>query len=170
VRIERDYGGGDVQVAYAYGYNSDGVRVWKRDVLAGQEYRYLCRIECGGMPMRVLRILSILVLCLIMISCRQRVLHLSDPAGWTVVSRELVYKRADGTVITEYVDEKQFRLALLQRGVAMWNNPCGGKHLCERADLSVLQNSLTTSPNKHFPPTPTQKADTTTPFPSASPA
>jgi hypothetical protein len=27
-----------------------------------------------------------------------------------VVSRELVYKRADGTVITEYVDEKQFRL------------------------------------------------------------
>jgi hypothetical protein len=45
-----------------------------------------------------------------MISCRQRVLHLSDPAGWTVVSRELVYKRADGTVITEYVDEKQFRL------------------------------------------------------------
>jgi hypothetical protein len=110
VRIERDYGSGDVQVAYEYGYNSDGVRVWKRDGLAGQEYRYLCRIGCGGTPMRVLRILSILVLCLIMISCRQRVLHLSDPAGWTVVSRELVYKRADGTVITKYVDEKQFRL------------------------------------------------------------
>jgi len=110
VKIERDYGSGGVQVAYEYGYNSDGVRVWKRDVLNGQEYRYVCRIGCGGMPMRVLRILSILVLCLIMISCRQRVLHLSDPAGWTVVSRELVYKRADGTVITEYVDEKQFRL------------------------------------------------------------
>jgi len=109
-KIERDYGSGDVQLAYEYGYNSDGVWVWKRDGLAGQEYRYLCRIECGGTPMRVLRILSILVLCLIMISCRQRVLHLSDPAGWTVVSRELVYKRADGTVITEYVDEKQFRL------------------------------------------------------------
>jgi hypothetical protein len=110
VKIERDYGSGGVQMAYEYGYNSDGARVWKRDGLAGQVYRYLCRIECGGTPMRVLRILSILVLCLIMISCRQRVLHLSDPAGWTVVSRELVYKRADGTVITEYVDEKQFRL------------------------------------------------------------
>jgi hypothetical protein len=55
VKIERDYGGGDVQVAYAYGYNSDGVRVWKRDVLAGQEYRYVCRIGCGGVPMRVYR-------------------------------------------------------------------------------------------------------------------
>jgi hypothetical protein len=52
----------------------------------------------------------------------------------------------------------------------MWNNPCGGKHLCERADLSVSQNSLTTSPNKPYLPTPTQKADTTTPSPSASPA
>ncbi len=29
VRIERDYGNGSLQVAYAYGYNSDGVRVWK---------------------------------------------------------------------------------------------------------------------------------------------
>ena len=37
VRIERDYGSGGVQVAYAYGYNSDGVRVWKRDVRNGQE-------------------------------------------------------------------------------------------------------------------------------------
>jgi hypothetical protein len=53
VRIERDYGNGDVQLAYEYGYNSDGVRVWKRDVLAGQEYRYVCRIGCGGVPMRV---------------------------------------------------------------------------------------------------------------------
>jgi hypothetical protein len=44
VKIERDYGGGDVQVAYEYGYNSDGVRVWKRDVLNQQEYRlgYAC--------------------------------------------------------------------------------------------------------------------------------
>jgi hypothetical protein len=53
VKIERDYGGGDVQVAYEYGYNSDGVRVWKRDGLAGQEYRYVCKIGCGGVPMRV---------------------------------------------------------------------------------------------------------------------
>ena len=53
VKIERDYGAGGVQVAYAYRYNSDGVRVWKRDGLAGQEYRYVCRIGCGGVPMRV---------------------------------------------------------------------------------------------------------------------
>jgi len=33
VKIERDYGGGDVQVVYEYGYNSDGVWVWKQDVL-----------------------------------------------------------------------------------------------------------------------------------------
>jgi hypothetical protein len=52
-KIERDYGAGGVQVAYEYGYNSDGARVWKRDVLAGQEYRYICRIGCGGVPMRV---------------------------------------------------------------------------------------------------------------------
>jgi len=53
VRIERDYGSGGVQVAYEYGYNSDGARVWQRDVLNGQEYRYVCRIGCGGVPMRV---------------------------------------------------------------------------------------------------------------------
>jgi len=40
-------------VAYEYGYNSDGARVWKRDVLNGQEYRYICRIGCGGVPRRV---------------------------------------------------------------------------------------------------------------------
>ena len=52
----------------------------------------------------------------------------------------------------------------------MWNNPSGGKHLRERANLSVSQNWLTTSPNKPYLPMPTQKADTTTPSPSASPA
>jgi hypothetical protein len=53
VKIERGYGSGGVQVAYEYGYSSDGARVWKRDVLNGQEYRYVCRIGCGGVPMRV---------------------------------------------------------------------------------------------------------------------
>jgi hypothetical protein len=53
VKIERDYGSGGVQLAYEYGYNSDGARVWKRDVLNEQEYRYVCRIGCGGVPMRV---------------------------------------------------------------------------------------------------------------------
>jgi hypothetical protein len=38
---------------HEYGYNSDGVRVWKRDGLNGQEYRYVCRTGCGGVPMRV---------------------------------------------------------------------------------------------------------------------
>ncbi len=53
VRIERDYGNGNEQAAYEYGYNSDGVKVWKKDYLNGQEYRYVCRIGCGGTPMRV---------------------------------------------------------------------------------------------------------------------
>jgi len=52
-KIERDYGSGNLELAYEYGYNSDGARVWKRDVLARQEYRYICRIGCGGVPMRV---------------------------------------------------------------------------------------------------------------------
>ena len=53
MKIERDYGSGGVQLAYEYGYNSDGARVWKRDVRNGQEYRYVCRIGCGGVPMQV---------------------------------------------------------------------------------------------------------------------
>ncbi len=52
-KIERDYGDGSLQVAYVYGYNGDGIRVWKQDMLAQQEYRYVCRIGCGGVPMRV---------------------------------------------------------------------------------------------------------------------
>ncbi len=40
-------------MAYEYGYNSDGGKVWKKDHLNPQEYRYLCRIGCGGTPMRV---------------------------------------------------------------------------------------------------------------------
>ena len=42
------------------------------------------------------------------------------------------------------------RIALLQRGVAMGNNPCGGIRLCERADLPKLQNAPTPSPNKPY--------------------
>ena len=53
MKIERDYGNGNLQVAYEYGYNSDGAKVWKRDTLNQQEYRYLCRIGCGGVLMRV---------------------------------------------------------------------------------------------------------------------
>lgn len=52
-KIERDFGNGNLQTAYEYGYNSDGAKVWKRDLLNQQEYRYVCRINCGGVPMRV---------------------------------------------------------------------------------------------------------------------
>ena len=40
----------------------------------------------------------------------------------------------------------------------MWNKPSGGKHQCERADWSVSQNWLITSPNKRSPPAPTPKS------------
>jgi len=56
VKRGRDYGSSGVQVAYEYGYNSDGARVWKRDrrdMQNEQEYRYVCGIGCGGVPMRV---------------------------------------------------------------------------------------------------------------------
>ena len=52
-KIESEYGSGNLQTAYEYGYNAGGARVWKRDLLNQQEYRYLCRIGCGGVPMRV---------------------------------------------------------------------------------------------------------------------
>ena len=52
-KIERDYGGGNLELAYEYGYSSDGARVWQRDVLNEHEYRYVCRIGCGGVPTQV---------------------------------------------------------------------------------------------------------------------
>ncbi len=52
VKIERDYGAGTCRWRMNM-YNSDGARVWQRDVLNGQEYRYVCRIGCGNVPMRV---------------------------------------------------------------------------------------------------------------------
>jgi hypothetical protein len=48
VRIERDYGAGGVQAAYEHGYNSDGARVWQRDVLNGQEYRSIGMCVVSG--------------------------------------------------------------------------------------------------------------------------
>jgi len=48
VKIGRDYGSGGVQVAYEYGYNSDGARVWQRDVLNGQEYRSIGMCVVSG--------------------------------------------------------------------------------------------------------------------------
>jgi hypothetical protein len=50
VRIERDYGNGDLQLAYAYGYNSDGVKVLERKYITSQhwlEYRFVgCGADC----------------------------------------------------------------------------------------------------------------------------
>ncbi|MDW8052691.1 MAG: hypothetical protein RMJ83_09475 [Armatimonadota bacterium] len=52
-KVERDFGNGNLQVGYEYSYNSDGAKIWKRDSLSQKEFRYLCRIGCGGVPMRV---------------------------------------------------------------------------------------------------------------------
>ncbi len=56
----QEQNGGNKQVAYEFGYNSDGGKVWDREWLWETEnapqtlqYRYVCRIGCGGVPMRV---------------------------------------------------------------------------------------------------------------------
>ena len=55
VKIERDYGSGGVQLAYEYGYSSDGARVWKREFLPRLllEYRWTCGTACKGLPMNL---------------------------------------------------------------------------------------------------------------------
>ncbi|MFN4033768.1 MAG: RHS repeat domain-containing protein [Fimbriimonadales bacterium] len=62
VRIERDYGGGDMRPVYEAQYNGDGFRVWDKEWLwevqnppLVQEYRYVCGVGCGRLPMRVYR-------------------------------------------------------------------------------------------------------------------
>ncbi len=55
VRIERDYGNGNKQVAYEYGYNSDGGKVWTREYFMNQlilEFRFItCGTGCAGTPL-----------------------------------------------------------------------------------------------------------------------
>ena len=46
VRIRRDYGGGNVQLAYEYGYGFDGGRRWRKDYLNGVWTRYPCGVAC----------------------------------------------------------------------------------------------------------------------------
>ena len=48
VRIRRDYGGGNVQLAYEYGYGFDGGRRWRKDYLNGVWTRYPCGVACGA--------------------------------------------------------------------------------------------------------------------------
>jgi hypothetical protein len=48
VRIRRDYGGGNVQLAYDYGYGFDGGRRWRKDYLNGVWTRYPCGVACGA--------------------------------------------------------------------------------------------------------------------------
>ena len=44
VRIRRDYGGGNVPLAYEYGYGFDGGRRWRKDYLNGVWTRYPCGV------------------------------------------------------------------------------------------------------------------------------
>ena len=48
VRIRRDYGGGNVQLAYEYGYGFDGGRRWRKDYVNGVWTRYPCGVACGA--------------------------------------------------------------------------------------------------------------------------
>ena len=49
IRIRRDYGGGNVQVAYEYGYGYDGFRRWRKDYTANLWTRYPCTAaSCAG--------------------------------------------------------------------------------------------------------------------------
>jgi hypothetical protein len=48
VRIRRDYGGGNVQLAYEYGYGFDGGRRWRKDTVNGVWTRYPCGVACGA--------------------------------------------------------------------------------------------------------------------------
>jgi len=45
LRIELDYGNGNVQLAYEYGYSGDGERVWMRSGLNQWEYRNVCGLR-----------------------------------------------------------------------------------------------------------------------------
>ena len=62
MRIERDYAGGDMRPAYEARYNGDGFRVWDKEWLwevqnppLVDEYRYVCGVGCGRLPLRVYR-------------------------------------------------------------------------------------------------------------------
>ncbi len=48
IRIRRDYGGGNVQLAYEYAYGFDGGRRWRKDYLNGVWTRYPCGVACGA--------------------------------------------------------------------------------------------------------------------------
>ena len=48
IRIRRDYGGGNVQLAYEYAYGFDGGRRWRKDYLSGVWTRYPCGVACGA--------------------------------------------------------------------------------------------------------------------------
>jgi YD repeat-containing protein len=48
IRIRRDYGGGNVQLAYEYAYGFDGGRRWRKDYVNGVWTRYPCGVACGA--------------------------------------------------------------------------------------------------------------------------
>ncbi|MEJ5252194.1 MAG: hypothetical protein WHX60_09935, partial [Armatimonadota bacterium] len=48
IRIRRDFGNGNVQLAYEYGYGFDGGRRWRKDYVNGVWTRYPCGVACGA--------------------------------------------------------------------------------------------------------------------------
>jgi YD repeat-containing protein len=48
LRIRWDEGGGNVRLAYEYGYGFDGGRRWRKDYLRGVWTRYPCGVACGA--------------------------------------------------------------------------------------------------------------------------
>ena len=48
IRIRRDYGNGNVQLAYEYAYGFDGGRRWRKDYINGVWTRYPCGVACGA--------------------------------------------------------------------------------------------------------------------------
>ena len=50
-----------------------------------------------------------ILLCIIT-GCQQRTTSVSDPIGWKVISRELIYNRSDGALIIDYIDSEEWVL------------------------------------------------------------
>jgi len=48
-KIARDHGGGELHLAYEYGYNSDAARVWQREITAVAVCRW--RMSTGTIAM-----------------------------------------------------------------------------------------------------------------------
>lgn len=54
-QISRDFGGGNNQAVYQYGYGFDGARRWRKDLTAGVWYWYPCGAACSAGELVVLQ-------------------------------------------------------------------------------------------------------------------